>query len=271
MTEDPRLTEAMQAAVDVPAIHAACRDIARSLGFAHFIYGLRVPVSLTQPYHFCLSGYPRAWRERYDAMGYLKVDPLVAHAFASALPVFWDEVTFDGELARRMFEEAASHGLRHGISAPVYGRRGDIAMLSLAGADAVPADAELRNRLKTRVHWFATLLHETVRRVLLTREGAPAIRDNLSEREKDCLMWVADGRTSAEIASLLKISERTVLFHIENAGSKLGVSGRHNVVARAIALGEIELSKHALRRVELPATHEGRPGDASNRASARSH
>lgn len=256
MIEDPRLTEAMLAASDVPGIHAACRLIAQSLGFEHFIYGVRIPVSLTKPYHFCLSGYPRAWRERYDSMGYLKIDPLVSHAFSSALPLIWDEVPVEGALVEQMFNEAASYGLGHGISTPVYGRRGDIAMLSLARAEPVTKDPTVRHSLRTRVHWFGGLLHESVRRVILSGDGRPAVKDNLSEREKDCLMWVADGRTSAEIASRLKISERTVLFHIENAGLKLGASGRHNIVAKAIALGEIELSKQVLRAVDLPATHE---------------
>ena len=251
-----RLTEEMQNAPDVPGVHSVCRKIAISLGFEYFIYGVRIPVSLTQPYHFCLSGYPRAWRERYDSMGYLKIDPLVSHAFASSLPLIWDEVKRDGELVKCFFNEAGSHGLLHGISAPVYGRRGDIAMLSLAGSIPVPIDLDRRNELRTRAHWFASVLHDAIRRVVLTSDGAPVVTDNLSEREKDCLMWVADGRTSAQIASRLKISERTVLFHIENAGVKLGVNGRHNIVARAIALGEIELSRHALRAVELPATHE---------------
>lgn len=255
--DDQRLTEELRSAKNVPRLHAVCRRIAASLGFEYFVYGVRVPVSLTQPYHFCLNGYPRAWRERYDAMGYLKIDPMVSHAFASSLPVFWDEVKKEGELVKRLFEEAASHGLRSGISAPIYGRRGDIAMLSFAGSQSIAESVDVRDGLKARVHWIASVLHETVRRVVLSNGGTPIAREKLTEREKDCLLWVADGKTTLEIATELGISERTVIFHIENVGIKLGVSGRHNIVSRAIALGEIELSRHALRSIDkLPETHE---------------
>ena len=34
---------------------------------------------------------------------------------------------------------------------------------------------------------------------------------------------------------MLDITERTVLFHIESAGRKLGVSGRHTIISRAVA------------------------------------
>lgn len=256
MSADLRLTAGLQRAADVPSIHAAARDVAQALGFEHFLYAVRVPVSLTQPYHFCLSGYPRAWRERYDARGYLRIDPIVAHAFSTALPVIWDEIDRSSAMVARFFDEAAGYGLAHGVSAPFYGRRGEIGLLSLARRHPVQADAGERAQLKARVHWFATLVHETVTRKVLTPEGAPVVKAPLTQREKDCLLWAADGKTTAEIAERLAISERTVHFHLDNAGRKLGVQGRHNIIARAVALGEIQLDRHALTTIPtIPVTH----------------
>ena len=51
----------------------------------------------------------------------------------------------------------------------------------------------------------------------------------------------AEGKTGWEIGKLLGISERTVVFHVENAARKLGVFGRRQAVARAIALQLITL------------------------------
>ncbi len=36
---------------------------------------------------------------------------------------------------------------------------------------------------------------------------------NFSKREKEILKWTAEGKTSAEIAMILSISENTVNFH----------------------------------------------------------
>jgi len=269
---DATNTEELMAARDVPEIHAACRRLANELGFEHFLYAVRIPVSLSQPYHFSLNGYPRAWRERYDAMGYIKMDPVVIHAFSTAIPLIWDEVDMTSSIVQAFFAEAAEYGLANGVTAPVYGRRGDLGLLSLARRLPISGDLRDRNDLKTRAHWFATIVHETIRRVLLTSDGNPIAQTNLSEREKDCLMWAADGKTSCEIAKRLEISERTVLFHLENAGRKLGVHGRHNTITRAIALGEVELSLRALRTVkEIPVTHEStnfRMLDADDQRSA---
>lgn len=45
----------------------------------------------------------------------------------------------------------------------------------------------------------------------------------LTRREKECLGLAAHGMTAREIAQSLKISERTCIFHLQNARNKLGV------------------------------------------------
>ena len=50
-------------------------------------------------------------------------------------------------------------------------------------------------------------------------------------------MWSAEGKTAWEISQILHISERTVVFHLQNASEKLGVVNRQQAVAHAISLG----------------------------------
>jgi DNA-binding CsgD family transcriptional regulator len=53
----------------------------------------------------------------------------------------------------------------------------------------------------------------------------------LSARERDVLQWVARGKTNAEIATALYVSESTVRKHLQNSYRKLGVSSRTAAVA----------------------------------------
>ena len=62
----------------------------------------------------------------------------------------------------------------------------------------------------------------------------------LSERELQCLNWVATGKTSWETAAILGLSERTVNFHIKNACRKLNVYGRQAGVTQALRLGLLQ-------------------------------
>jgi DNA-binding response OmpR family regulator len=59
------------------------------------------------------------------------------------------------------------------------------------------------------------------------------MRTDLVQRELETLTWAARGKTSAEIATILGLSKRTVDFHIERARGKLGVATRVQAVMKA--------------------------------------
>jgi DNA-binding NarL/FixJ family response regulator len=74
----------------------------------------------------------------------------------------------------------------------------------------------------------------------VARNIARPTRDDMSSRELEVLTWAARGKTSAEIAMILKLSKRTVDFHLDNARMKLGATTRIEAVIRAATAGLIE-------------------------------
>lgn len=60
----------------------------------------------------------------------------------------------------------------------------------------------------------------------------------LTERERDCLRYAADGLLQAAIAHRLRVARVTVEVHMRNAKRKLKVRTLPQAIARAIALGE---------------------------------
>jgi DNA-binding CsgD family transcriptional regulator len=63
----------------------------------------------------------------------------------------------------------------------------------------------------------------------------------LTQAEKHVLEWVQDGKTTWETATILRISSRTVKFHLSNAFAKLNATTRTQAVALAQARGLIRL------------------------------
>ena len=59
----------------------------------------------------------------------------------------------------------------------------------------------------------------------------------LTEREREILKLIFDGRCSNEVAQTLSVSKRTVDFHLARAYVKLGVSNRFQAFKRAVELG----------------------------------
>ncbi len=244
--DKPDLTAAIESAADIPEVAAACRQVAQTLGFEHFIFGFRTPISLTHPCQFILSGYPRAWREHYDKNSYLAIDPVIVRALGTILPFSWDELDKSDPRVAQLFREAAGHGLVHGFSVPVHGGAGEGGVLSLARArPALPEDIGERQQLFQQAQWFSAVLQTKLRK-LVFEEVTPDARP-LTPRERECLRLAAEGQSAQDIARVLHIAERTVVFHLNHAEEKLGATRRQHAVARGVALGQIEPALYPAR------------------------
>ncbi|MBT2305035.1 autoinducer binding domain-containing protein [Variovorax paradoxus] len=208
---------------------------ARELGFEYCAYGLRLPLSFTNPKTLILSSYERRWSERYLEAGYLRTDPTVAHGTRSAQPVVWSNKLF--QRAPQMWDEARSFGLRVGWAQSCLDPDGRIGMLTLARSN----DRLTRSELLAHdplMRWLVNMAHLTLAGHL---GGAQAsLHEPLTRRQVEVLRWTADGKTSEEIALILSISANTVNFHIKNAVVRLRVANKSAAVARSSKLGLLD-------------------------------
>ncbi len=237
------LIEAAKQAASVEELHTLCSFLCDRAGFDYFLYGAVLPVSMVRPQTFIISGYPDAWWQRYQERRYIRIDPVLQHTTErQTVPLDWEDVDpsayVHGQDVRTFMSEAADFGLKSGVSFPVHGRDGEYAILSLATRDD---HARAQGRIIESmpfVQLLAAYVHEAARRIF-ERGDVTVARPLLTDRERECLLWAAEGKTSWDTAQILGISERTVLFHLHNAAHKLDVSNRAQAVARAVAQGYI--------------------------------
>lgn len=69
--------------------------------------------------------------------------------------------------------------------------------------------------------------------------AAATMQDPLSDRERECLFWVSEGKTTDEVALILGVSSNTVNSYITHAIQKLSASNRAMAIATAIRSGII--------------------------------
>lgn len=95
------------------------------------------------------------------------------------------------------------------------------------------------------VHQGGSLLQPVVASRLLdqiaTSDSETIPLEELTPREKDALMLLAQGKQNKEIAAELDITERTVKFHISSILAKLGAGNRTEAVRIAVQQGLVEL------------------------------
>ncbi len=235
------LIDGLSKAKTVEELHAACSKLCVQQGFDHFVYGAIFPASFIKPYYVFVSGYPDEWWSRYKSENYMAIDPVLAHAEARITPIRWDQLQpkdHERERALRFMGEAAEFGLRSGISYPIHTNRGDVSILSFASEDDYQhSRADFQNAMPFAQN-FSAHLHEAVRRIF-EQQVLNLAHVHLTEREQQCLLWAAEGKTTWETSVILNVSERTVRFHLHNSSAKLGVVSRQHAVARAVSLGLI--------------------------------
>lgn len=189
------------------------------------------------PFHV-ETNYPTAWVERYLERNYMVVDAVSLEAARSPVPFRWRDALARpqyGANSQRVFEEAADFSIRDGFTVPIHSGAG-LSIISLVVEDPAlfqPSSAARRHML----HLLAMHFHLACDRAL-NEEVAPPL-PRLTPREREVLLWTAKGKTGWEIAQILNLAERTVVYHIENARTKLGASSRAQAVVAAMTLGLI--------------------------------
>ncbi|NIY64561.1 two-component system response regulator [Streptomyces malaysiensis] len=99
-------------------------------------------------------------------------------------------------------------------------------------------DPEALARAIRSVHSGHVLLQPEVALALLSQEeGSGQGRGSLTEREREVLALIADGRSNREIARALVLSEKTVKTHVSNILMKLDLSDRTQAALWAVRHG----------------------------------
>jgi len=130
---------------------------------------------------------------------------------------------------REMWGVLADFGLSDGIAIPSHGP-GYLGVISLSWWRFEHGD-DFRRALILAGHY----VHERM------RELSPPLLEPimLTPRERDCLAFVAQGKSDWDISQILGIAESTVHVHVEKAKKRLGVKTRMQAVAKLVRTGAI--------------------------------
>lgn len=206
-------------------------------GFNHFMM-TRLPAlnEDAEPYVIAHT-WPLEWLAQYREQAYFWHDPVSLQAFASARPYSWHEARKAHprrRIASRLASEARSIGLFDGVGFPMGDPFSVQAVVSLATDRTVDLDRLSREML------HMVCLHAEMRAVEI-HGNTPQIFATLTERERECLRWIANGKSAEDVGNILSLSERTVRKHLTDCRAKLQATTTTHAVARAIKSRQIIL------------------------------
>jgi DNA-binding CsgD family transcriptional regulator len=185
-----------------------------------------------------LDNCPDGFREAMDSPQLRRADPVMQHCKRNSVPIVWDQNTYVRQGASDMWEAQSQFGYRTGICLALHLPEGRHFVLGVDRHQPLPTDAAKLTRLVADLQLFAVHALDAAMRVLLPAEQqmeAP----KLTPRELECLRWTMEGKTAWEVGTILSITERTAVLHINNAMHKLGSNNKHQAVLKALRLGLI--------------------------------
>jgi len=227
--------DAIYTADDAIQFERVATRLTSRLGFRWFAY-----LRLVDDAPALISSYPKSWTNRYFGLGYQRLDPVVRRARSEH-----DLFSWGGTAARptgtreqrRFFDEAMTFGISSGITVPIRGGFGRMAAFTLATDEPIARAEGLLVDSKDVIQLAGLYFHTHATTRLGSSSDSPTRAGVLTQRERQCLAWAAQGKTVADTAILVEIAPRTVVFHLENARRKLDAASIAQCVAEALRRG----------------------------------
>jgi LuxR family quorum-sensing system transcriptional regulator CciR len=245
-----RFTELAAGANSPADLQDGLDKITATMGYDYFALTHHVAPTAAPSSTIRLHNYPDRWVDYFDRNGLAAADPIHRASQQTAVGFAWRHVPRMIPLTaldRQILARAQDHGIGDGITIPanVPGEATGSCSFASAAGQTAPRD---KLALAQLVGAFA---FEAARRVWQVRPSAhpimPGARSRLTDRQRDCLIWAARGKSDWEISVILGISEETVAQHIRQACERYGVQKRTSLIIHALFDGTISFADIARR------------------------
>lgn len=214
----------------------ALADVTRALGFSYFALTHHVDVRRSSA-AIRLHNYPPAWEEWFDEQGLGPTDPVHRASHMTSVAFSWSRLEEMIPLTprdREVLELARKEGIGDGCTVPAHvpgETYGSCSFAAEAGI-ALPPD---RLPLAQLAGAFAFEAARRIRKVRRPDTQMP----RLTDRQRECLMWAARGKSDWEIAQILGVGHETVIRHLKQARERYGVGKRTLLAVHALFDGTI--------------------------------
>ncbi|HEY0447401.1 MAG TPA: LuxR family transcriptional regulator [Allosphingosinicella sp.] len=232
---------AVQEAGSLLELRGLLQTVLRDLQVDHYLFASHVDFGKPPPGAVAIGNYPAEWVARAREQGNWRSDPILSACEKTSAGFFWSDL---GRLVALSPDQQAfvldgqRFGLGDGFSVPNHVPGEYLGSCHFA----VGRGISIAERNVPMLQTIAAFGFEAARR--LSRESMPIVLNApLTERQRECVLLSAKGKSDPIIAQLLGLSPRTVNEYIESAKRRFCVATRQQLIVRALFASQITFSE----------------------------
>jgi DNA-binding CsgD family transcriptional regulator len=190
----------------------------------------------SRPDFHCVHNTPLAFTQSFRDPSLAMADPVMQHCKRAAVPIIWDQETYVSRGSADVWDDQARYGYQTGIALALHMPDGRHFFMGVDRDRPLPLSPKAITRMVAELQLFAVHAQDSAFRIfapLPIKVDVPS----LTPRELEALRWTMDGKTAWEVGTIMNISERTAVLHLQNSMHKLNCVTKHQAVLRAIRLG----------------------------------
>lgn len=231
--------EAAFTVASMPQLHTLMADVSREFGADYFL--------MIHHANFAAGGgrgliwvgnYPHEFIKISSQRGKPLDDPILEACEKTLTGFFWSDlesiITLSDKHKRRRAAVERT-GLGDGYVVPTHIPGEHLGSCHFATERGKRVPRENSAALQT----IASFGFEAARRLVSVRDALIGERTPLTDRQRECLILSARGKSDSVIGQLLGLSPKTVNMYIESAKKRYGVATRAQLIVSALYASEI--------------------------------
>ena len=219
----------------------ALSDITRELGFTYFALTHHVDIRRAAAPAIRLHNYPDDWVQYYDENSLGVSDPVHRASHVTSVGFAWSEIPRMIALTPRdhdILARGGSKGIGDGFTIPANVPGETHGSCSFAN----PCGRAIREEDLPLAQLVGAFAFEAARRLWQVRSDGTIPLAKLTERQRECILWVARGKSDWEISRILGVQHETVIRHLKLARERYGVAKRTMLAVQALFEGSISFT-----------------------------
>jgi LuxR family quorum-sensing system transcriptional regulator CciR len=217
-------------------------DVVPTFGVDYFLMAHHVDFGRPVPGAVQMGNYPREFVAKQREVGGWRHDPVLLACERTTTGFFWSQL---GELIplqpkhMQRVDEVRRAGLGEGFAVPnhIPGEYSGSVQFAVGHGRSFPR--EMASALQS----LATYAFEAARRLARSSNEPIVLSAPLTERQLDCLLLAARGKSDTDIGQLLGLSPRTVNAYMEEAKRRYCVATRQQLMILALFNRQITFSE----------------------------